>query len=245
MSLRVTLPVLALLGACAPADKVDALEKRVAGLEEEVKTLKSAPARPGAQAAANVDPAAEAAADELLKEIAGLAKEGKYDDAKQRLEKLKTDYGTTQTYKKARRLEQELAIIGKPAPATWDIEKWYQGKDQVKLDGSGTTLVVFWEEWCPHCRREVPELVKTYDALKGQGLQVVGLTKITKSSTEEKVQAFISEQKINYPIAKETGALSEHFGVSGIPAAAVVKDGKIVWRGHPASLSQDQLKSWL
>lgn len=244
MNTRSSLVLLSLLAACAPADKVDAMEQRLATLEEEVKTLKSAPARPGA-AATTGDPAAEAAADAILKEIASLSREGKYDEAKAKLATLKADYGTTQTYKKARRLEQELEIIGKAAPASWDIEKWYQGQDTVKLDGSGTTLVVFWEEWCPHCKREVPELIKTYDTLKPQGLQVVGLTKITKSSTEEKVLSFLSENKVNYPMAKETGALSEHFGVSGIPAAAVVKDGKIVWRGHPASLSEDQLKSWL
>lgn len=243
MNTRSSLVLLSLLAACAPADKVDALEQRVATLEEELKAVKASPAR--AAAATAGDPAAEAAADALLKEIAALAKEGKYDDAKAKLVTLKAEHGTTQTYKKARRLESELEIIGKAAPLTWEIEKWYQGQDTVKLDGSGTTLVVFWEEWCPHCKREVPELVKTYDALKPQGLQVVGLTKITKSSTEEKVTAFIKENNVNYPMAKETGALSEHFGVSGIPAAAVVKDGKVVWRGHPASLSEDQLKSWL
>jgi thioredoxin-like negative regulator of GroEL len=50
---------------------------------------------------------------------------------------------------------------------------------------------------------------------------------------------------VDYPIAKETGELSRYFNVSGIPAAAVIKDGKVVWRGHPAQLKEDQLKSWL
>ena len=51
-------------------------------------------------------------------------------------------------------------------PADWakNIEKYYQGEGNVDLS-SGTTLVVFWEVWCPHCRREVPELKETYEKL--------------------------------------------------------------------------------
>ena len=30
--------------------------------------------------------------------------------------------------------------------------------------------------------------------------------------------------------------MSSSFAVTGIPAAALVKDGKVVWRGHPARL---------
>ena len=96
-----------------------------------------------------------------------------------------------------------------------------------------------------HCQREVPKLQALYDNLKGDGLQVVGLTKITKSATEEKVAEFITSRSVSYPVAKENGQASQHFGVSGIPAAAVIKDGKVIWRGHPARLSEAQLKSWL
>ena len=51
---------------------------------------------------------------------------------------------------------------------------------------------------------------------------------------------------VSYPIAKESGdALSKHFGVRGIPAAAMVKDGKVVWRGHPARLTDDMIEGWI
>jgi hypothetical protein len=91
----------------------------------------------------------------------------------------------------------------------------------------------------------VPKIQSIYSDLKGEGLQVVGLTKITRSSTEEKVSTFISEKQIAYPVAKEDGELSRYFNVSGIPAAAVLKDGKVVWRGHPAQLNEAKLKAWL
>ena len=40
-------------------------------------------------------------------------------------------------------------------------------------------------------------------------------------------------------MAKEGGDVSKEFAVSGIPAAAIVKDGEIVWRGHPGRLDDD------
>lgn len=85
----------------------------------------------------------------------------------------------------------------------------------------------------------------TYNKFHDDGLAVVALTKITKSSTEEKVTAFIETHSLDFPIAKERGDVSRYFNVSGIPAAAVVKDGKVIWRGHPGQLNDNIIQSWL
>ena len=69
----------------------------------------------------------------------------------------------------------------------------------------------------------------------------MALTKLTKSSTQEGVAQFIEQNKLSYPIAKEDGKTSQHFGVRGIPAAAVTKGGKVIWRGHPARISSVML----
>ena len=75
---------------------------------------------------------------------------------------------------------------------------------------------------------------------------MIGLTKQTRGVTDEQVTSFIGENKVTYPIAKEQGdSLSQHYGVRGIPAAAVVKDGKVVWRGHPARLTDQMIEDWL
>ena len=91
----------------------------------------------------------------------------------------------------------------------------------------------------------MPKLQAYYDTYNEKGLQLLGLTKVNRSATDETVTSFISEGKIGYPIAKENGQMTSYFGVSGVPAAAVVQDGKVVWRGHPARLTDDMLKSWL
>lgn len=236
-----------LLAGCATADQVDQLNQRVDELEKKVETLEKSPgaAKSGGAAEAGADSEKEAAANDLLKGLADAMRDGNFDKAKADMASLEKDYGDTMAYRKARKLSAELEVIGKDAPSSYQIEKWFQGENNIALDGKGTELLVFWEVWCPHCQREVPQMQATYEKLKDQGLEVVGLTKITKSATEEKVTDFIKENGVTYPMAKETGELSAYFNVSGIPAAAIVKDGKVVWRGHPARLDEEKLKSFL
>ena len=239
-----SLLLLALATGCATADQVQNLEKKVSDLEAKVTELEKRPVGPAG--AAPIDPAKEEAAAAAYKEIDDLVKAGNYEAAAGKVQAFASAHGTTQTYKRAKKNLDELAVVGKTVDPQWTakIEKWYQGDGKVDLT-KGTTLVVFWEEWCPHCKREVPKLVETYGKYQSKGLNVVGLTRITKSSTEEKVTAFLSENKVNYPVAKENGKLAEDFAIGGIPAAAVVKDGKVVWRGHPARLDDAALDKLL
>lgn len=239
----ISFSLLAFAVGCATADQVKSLEERVAQLEE---AAKNAPA--GAKPQRNEK--AEKAGAELLDAVTKALATGDTDGAKAKLAQLKAKYASTTAYKKARRYEAELAVVGKDAPATLDLDKWLANKATIDLASEKPTLLVFWEEWCPHCKREVPKLEKMHSTFKDQGLQMVGLTKITRSSTEDKVNAFIKEKKISYPMAKEVvkdgkGSLSTHFSVRGVPAAAVVKGGKVVWRGHPGRLNDAMIKGWL
>ena len=120
--------------------------------------------------------------------------------------------------------------------------QWFHG-EPTSVDG--TQLVVFFEVWCPHCRREAPRLQKLADTLGAEGLQVVGLTRMSKGVTEEQLDTFIDENALAYPIGRPADGLAQQLKIRGIPAAAVLKDGEVVWRGHPARLSEDQIKGWL
>jgi thiol-disulfide isomerase/thioredoxin len=230
--------------AAALEERIQALEAKVSALEKNLYQRLSTLERQVKQGAQAPNPL-EGEAQQAYGEINRLVAESKFDEAKAAMAEFMKKYSGTATAKRAGRLNQELAVIGKTAPTEWSIEKWYQGESEIDLAGDKTTLLVFWEVWCPHCQREVPKMQAFYDELKDEGLQVVGLTRITKSATEEKVTTFIEENDVKYPLAKESGAISQYFNVSGIPAAAVVKDGKVIWRGHPARLSQDTLKGWL
>ena len=233
------LGALAFLAGCATADRVKALEEKVASLEEKIEEV----AKSGGKAAPT-DEKAEKAAAGLYEAIGKAVRDGKIDDAKAKLSELKKKYSNTTAYRRARKIERELEVIGKASPTALAVEKWYTNEVKIDLASDTPTLLVFWEIWCPHCRREVPKMQETWTKYEGK-IQMVGLTKITRSATEEKVIEFLAENKVTYPTAKENGDLSKHFNVSGIPAAAVVKGGKIVWRGHPGRLSDEMINGWL
>ena len=227
-------------------DKVDALEKRIATMERNLtQQLTRISSQLASGAGGGNNAALENEAQQALGAVNRLVSSGDTVKAKAEMAKFMQKYGSTSAAKSARRTYQELQVIGKAKPADWGIDKWFQGENAVDLNSDKTTLVVFWETWCPHCKREVPKLQALYDKMSGDGLQVIGLTKVTKSSTEEKVSSFIKGENMTYPVAKENGTASSYFGVSGIPAAAVLQNGKVVWRGHPARLSEAQLKSWM
>lgn len=142
---------------------------------------------------------------------------------------------------RSKRDEQEEAVVGKEA--LLEAQSWVQGT--AALDEKPATLFVFWELWCPHCKREVPELQERYQTYGPQGLNVVGVTRLTRDTPPAKMLAFLEEKGVTYPVAVDDGTMSEHYAVSGVPAAALVKEGKVVWRGHPAKLSEAMIATTL
>ena len=238
------LPGLALAGK-KEDERIAELEARVAALEKTVAAMDGVVQQKIDTAIAEMAQRDQRAA-QLAQQISITANRGDQAKARALLDEFEKKYAGTDAEKRLGPLKAELEVVGKSAPAQFAVEKWYQGADAFSgIDGPGTSLLVFFEEWCPHCKREVPKIESTFEKFKDRGLKVVALTKVTRGATDEKVESFIKANNLEFPVAKETGALSSYFGVSGIPAAAVVKDGKVVWRGHPARLTDGMIESWL
>ncbi len=87
-------------------------------------------------------------------------------------------------------------------------------------------LVNFWATWCPPCRKEMPDLETLYNRFKGQGLVILAIS----DEDLEKVQPFITERKITYPVMLDPGRkVNEMFQVEGIPKSFVYnREGKLV-----------------
>ncbi len=215
--------------------EIAGLKAQVETLEQQIQTLQSA----------GDSGALEQEAKATFAGVQALITAGKLDEAKTKLASSGTKYAATKMSRNLATLARELAVVGKDAPKDWAIEKWYQGQEKIDLASNNTTVVVFWETWCPHCRNEVPRLQLMYEEFKNDGLQLIGVTRLTKSSTDQAVQDFLAQVKVDYPMAKVDGSLAKYFSIGGIPAAAVVKDGKVVWRGHPVRISDRMLKDWL
>lgn len=237
--LKSLLCVLIFVAPAAVAGEVEELRAQVGALQAELAQCRAAQANPPSTGPTEAD---ETAARELYQAAQAASRDGDAKEAKRILDDLMTRYGNTRTASRATRLQRELNVVGSMAPPI-EAEHWFGGEAG---QWGPVTLVIFFETWCPHCRREVPRVNEVYrDTYRSRGLTVLGFTKVSRSSTEAKVRDFVTEQGIVFPIARETGSLTEAFAVSGIPAAAAIVRGEVGWRGHPGTLTADQIDQWL
>jgi thiol-disulfide isomerase/thioredoxin len=234
------------LAACGPKNNpaaVDslaahalALESRLAMLEARVQALEAGAPSAARGTPSDVDMAAGA---RELTAIGDLIDQLQIDEAKTRMAALQAEFKGTRVEGQARRKAVELAVIGTPV-TDYGVQKWFQGVATPPI--SGVQVVVFFEEWCPHCKRELPNLQAKYGDWQARGIDLVAFTKVTRSSTDERVRAFIADNGITYPVGHELeSTISDRYAISGIPAAMLVKDGVVIWRGHPARISEQLL----
>lgn len=81
-------------------------------------------------------------------------------------------------------------------------------------------LINFWATWCPACRREMPDLMRWYRRLKGQGFVVLG---VDKQESRDDVAVFLQRLHITYPVVLDgDGTVSARYTVLGIPTSFLV-----------------------
>jgi peroxiredoxin len=102
-----------------------------------------------------------------------------------------------------------------------------RGKTWTLKEQRGKVVVVnFWATWCPPCRKEMPDLETLYKQFKEQGLVILAIS----DEDAGKVEPFIAEQKVTYPILLDPGRkVNELFQIEGIPKTFVYdRTGKLV-----------------
>ncbi len=71
---------------------------------------------------------------------------------------------------------------------------------------------IFWEPWCPFSEAYVPRLQQLHADRPDSSVQIVGLT---------------------FANAQSTGETFLELGLTGYPSAVALKDGHVVFEGHP------------
>lgn len=232
---RWTLPLLALAIACDPATP-----------EAAAPTPEAATAADKAPESTAADADAKARAQELGKlyqsikqDVAALNVDGARAKLEEALPRAAADPRAKNAFDT---LAAEIGVIGTEVEAVQPTS-WYTREARAE---SKAQLLVFWEVWCPHCRKHLPKLEETQATWGPKGLEVIGLTRLTRGATEADARAFVRESGLTYAIGQlPDNALSDDLAIRGVPAAALVKDGVVVWRGHPAGLPDSTLEAVL
>jgi thioredoxin 1 len=93
------------------------------------------------------------------------------------------------------------------APNTFNVTS--ENFDREVVQGSMPVLLVFWAAWCPPCRMLKPELAALAPELEGK-------------------------VRVGFVDVDAEPEIAAAFGVRGIPALFVMKDGEVVdsWTGY-------------
>jgi cytochrome c biogenesis protein CcmG/thiol:disulfide interchange protein DsbE len=87
-------------------------------------------------------------------------------------------------------------------------------------------LVNYWATWCGPCWEETPGLVRLSQKLGPKGLAVVGVA--IDEGGREKVQRFVEEFHVPYPVALPEKMSQMEYGLVGVPTTVLVdKHGRV------------------
>ena len=87
-------------------------------------------------------------------------------------------------------------------------------------------LVNYWATWCGPCWEETPGLVRLAHDLGPRGLAVVGIS--IDQGGREKVQKFVDDFKVPYPVAFPEPLSQVAWGMQGVPTTILVdKEGRV------------------
>ena len=108
-----------------------------------------------------------------------------------------------------------------------------------------------WATWCGPCVAAIPHVDELYDKYSSKGLHVIGMN--VWEDGKDKVVQFVEKKGdgMSYPVAYvgKGGEFEETWlkagGVRGIPHAFVVKNGKLLFSTHPASLKEEMIEGLL
>ncbi len=98
--------------------------------------------------------------------------------------------------------------------------------------GDKPVILNFWAEWCPPCKKEIPDLIKLSKNEKNN-LKIISVATGGRGKKEQVKKALLSlikKYKINYPVLWDSdNKIGMKYRISSIPTTFVVdKDGEIV-----------------
>ena len=124
--------------------------------------------------------------------------------------------------------------IGKEAPLFSEkLSKPINGKEIFELKSlrGNVVLIDFWASWCGPCRRENPNVVKTYNKYKEKGFKVVS---VSLDSDEKKWKEAIKKDQLIWPYhVSDLGGwrskIGQLYGVSSIPFTVLIdEEGRVI-----------------
>ena len=94
-------------------------------------------------------------------------------------------------------------------------------------DSMGKKVVVinFFATWCGPCRQEMPELNRYYNEHKNENFEFIA---IDSEEHQDKVESYIDDLKLDFPVAIDEGPIQKQYGVVAFPTTVLIGvDGRV------------------
>jgi len=173
-------------------------------------------------------------ADASIKAIEFLRDGGRVEEARVRLEKLRSEHSEA-PYLDA--LNEQLNWIGKPAPEFIGLDSWVNGEGTSIKESTGRVLVInFFADKYDACRLELEALQLMSQDLSAQGVGFLGLTKfyrplekVSKDAQLKNLETFLAKRGVTFPVGvAQDFANLKAYGVRGIPHTVVVDKSGVI-----------------
>lgn len=133
-----------------------------------------------------------------------------------------------------------IGKLPKQEVAEWKL-RTLDGSERSLAGLRGQVVVLdFFAVWCSHSREHIPSIVRLSQSAELQNAQIIGLAVQDERSTPEKVENFIREQKITWPVAMISDPAFARYVDSrdiSVPQTLVYgRDGRLAgyFNGHDA-----------
>ncbi len=91
--------------------------------------------------------------------------------------------------------------------------------------GKKIIVLNFFATWCAPCRAEMPELNGYFNNHKAESFLLLG---VDAEERQERVDEFLSDLKIDFPVGVDAGPIRKQYGVSALPTTLLIGvDGKV------------------
>jgi thiol-disulfide isomerase/thioredoxin len=163
-------------------------------------------------------------------------------------------YGTTSIRERLQKNLNLLSLEGKPAPALHADESFGPKLPPAMQMKGAPVLLFFWAHWCSDCKAEAPIITQLRAEFSGQGLKVIGPTRLygytaqlEHASSMDELQyidavrhRFYSELlDMPVPVSKYN---FDVYGASTTPTLVLLdRAGKVAWY-HPGAVPYGELK---
>ena len=134
--------------------------------------------------------------------------------------------------------------IGKAAPA-FELETLEGGRASLRELRGHPVLVNFWASWCRPCGDEMPEIVRRYQELHSEGLEVLAVN-LTNDERRKDIRRFAEEFRLPFPVLLDTkGKVRRRYGLVGVPMTVFVDTAGVVAEVYTRPMTPDLLQRGL